>query len=132
MRYVSYRCIFINSHLFIGNGSHTTVSFVDQYNIRPDQGFIYLPSESDLTDIDVPLAPLSSTLFPGISSDVEVHTGFQDEHALTADVILAEVKSLMSSVGTSNIVAVRIVHRRTLQIYGLTRAHRLATLLAGH
>ncbi|KAH7869646.1 alpha/beta-hydrolase [Lentinula edodes] len=62
--------------------------------------------ESDLTDIDVPLAPLSSTLFPGISSDVEVHTGFQDEHALTADAILAEVKSLMSSVGTSNIVAV--------------------------
>ncbi|KAF8831785.1 hypothetical protein HHX47_DHR1001030 [Lentinula edodes] len=66
----------------------------------------WLMSESDLTDIDVPLAPLSSTLFPGISSDVEVHTGFQDEHALTADAILAEVKSLMSSVGTSNIVAV--------------------------
>ncbi|KAJ3784012.1 Alpha/Beta hydrolase protein [Lentinula aff. detonsa] len=62
--------------------------------------------ESDLTDIDVPLATLNSTLFPGISSDVEVHTGFQDEHALTADVILAEVKSLMSSVGTNNIIAV--------------------------
>ncbi|KIK63522.1 hypothetical protein GYMLUDRAFT_57220 [Collybiopsis luxurians FD-317 M1] len=62
--------------------------------------------ESDLTDVDIPLAPLSSTLFPGISSDVQVHTGFQDEHALTADAILAEVKSLMSSKGTSKIVAV--------------------------
>ncbi|KAJ4475797.1 Alpha/Beta hydrolase protein [Lentinula aciculospora] len=62
--------------------------------------------ESDLTDIDVPLATLDSTLFPGISSDVEVHTGFQDEHALTASIILTEVQSLMSSVGTNNIVAV--------------------------
>lgn len=62
--------------------------------------------ESDLTDVDVPLAALNTTLFPGISSDVEVHSGFQDEHALTADVILAEVQSLMSSKATNNIVAV--------------------------
>ncbi|KAJ3728624.1 alpha/beta-hydrolase [Lentinula raphanica] len=62
--------------------------------------------ESDLTDVDIPLAALNSTLFPGVSSSVEVHTGFQNEHALTADIILAEVKSLMSSGGTNNIVAV--------------------------
>ncbi|KAF5379874.1 hypothetical protein D9757_007206 [Collybiopsis confluens] len=62
--------------------------------------------ESDLTDVDVPLASLSSTLFPGISSAVQVHTGFQDEHALTANAILGAVKSLMSSKGTNKIVAV--------------------------
>jgi len=62
--------------------------------------------ESDLTDVDFFLATLSTTLFPGVSSAVEVHSGFRDEHALTADIILAEVKSLMTSKGTNNIVTI--------------------------
>jgi len=62
--------------------------------------------ESDLTDVDFFLETLSTTLFPGVSSAVEVHSGFRDEHALTADIILAEVKSLMTSKGTNNIVTI--------------------------
>ncbi|KAF9072868.1 alpha/beta-hydrolase [Rhodocollybia butyracea] len=61
---------------------------------------------SDLTDVEVLLGSLDSTLFPGVSSSVEVHTGFADEHALTANAILAEVRSLMNSKATNNVVAV--------------------------
>ncbi|KAJ3762598.1 Alpha/Beta hydrolase protein [Lentinula raphanica] len=62
--------------------------------------------ESDLTDIDIPLAKPSNALFPGISSSVEVHSGFLNEHALSARSILAEVDSLMASKGVNKIVAV--------------------------
>jgi len=62
--------------------------------------------ESDLTDIEVLLASLDPKLFPGVSSGVQVHDGFRDEHAKTASAILGAVKSLMSSKGTKNVVAV--------------------------
>ncbi|KAJ3838781.1 Alpha/Beta hydrolase protein [Lentinula raphanica] len=62
--------------------------------------------ESDLTDIDIPLAKPSNALFPGISLSVEVHSGFLNEHALSARSILAEVDSLMASKGVNKIVAV--------------------------
>ncbi|KAJ3999235.1 hypothetical protein F5050DRAFT_1709861 [Lentinula boryana] len=58
---------------------------------------IYFVGESDLTDIDIPLATPGTALFPGISSSVEVDSGFLNEHVLTAKVILAKVKSIMSS-----------------------------------
>lgn len=38
-------------------------------------------SFSVITDIDAFLAPLSPDLFPGVSSDVEVHSGFGSEQA---------------------------------------------------
>ncbi|KAJ3988503.1 Alpha/Beta hydrolase protein [Lentinula detonsa] len=63
-------------------------------------------SESDLTDVEVLLGSLDSSLFPGISSSVQVHDGFRDEHAKTATAILAEVKALMTSKNTKNVVAV--------------------------
>ena len=47
------------------------------YNIH----LIFLYSEADLTDADVPLSPLDSTLFPGVSSSVECHDGFANEQA---------------------------------------------------
>ncbi|KAJ3802954.1 alpha/beta-hydrolase, partial [Lentinula aff. detonsa] len=62
--------------------------------------------ESDLTDVEVLLGSLDSSLFPGISSSVQVHDGFRDEHAKTATAILAEVKALMTSKNTKNVVAV--------------------------
>ncbi|KAJ3733896.1 alpha/beta-hydrolase [Lentinula guzmanii] len=61
---------------------------------------------SDLTDADILLATPSTALFPGISSSVEVHSGFLNKHALTANVILAKVKSIMNSKVTNNIVAI--------------------------
>ena len=38
-------------------------------------------SEADLTDSDVFLKSLDLTLFPGISSSIEAHSGFADEQA---------------------------------------------------
>lgn len=90
----------------------------------------HICSESDLTDVEFDLAPLSTTLFPGVSSSVEVHSGFQDEHALTAATILAEVKSLMASKGTNNLVMVRPTP--LLSECTSFTGHRLDTLLEGH
>ena len=52
------------------------------------------------------MGSLSTTLFPGVSSSVKVHSGFRDEHAKTAPAILAEVKRLMSVKGTTNVAVV--------------------------
>ncbi|KAF9465014.1 alpha/beta-hydrolase [Collybia nuda] len=49
---------------------------------------------SDLTDMNILLDPLNDTLFPDVPSNVKVHDGFRNEHALTAPIILAEVKKL--------------------------------------
>ncbi|PIL25568.1 hypothetical protein GSI_12376 [Ganoderma sinense ZZ0214-1] len=61
---------------------------------------------SDLTDLNFGLKTLDSTLFPGVSSSVQVHGGFADQHAKTASIILTEVKNLLSSTGASTVVAV--------------------------
>ncbi|KAJ3981804.1 Alpha/Beta hydrolase protein [Lentinula detonsa] len=78
----------------------------DIFKLRHIQGTDPTQFVSDLTDIDISLAKPSTALFPGISSSVEVHSGFLNEHALTANVILAKVKSIMSSKVTNNIVAI--------------------------
>ncbi|EIM81619.1 alpha/beta-hydrolase [Stereum hirsutum FP-91666 SS1] len=62
--------------------------------------------ESDLTDVNFSLDTLDSTLFPGVSSDVEVHNGFAAEHAKTAATILTEVKSLMSEHSATKVTLV--------------------------
>jgi len=66
------------------------------------------PSEfaSDLTDGDFFLGSLDSSLFPGVSSSVEVHSGFRDEQALTASSILSAVQEGISSHGTGSVTLV--------------------------
>ncbi len=59
-----------------------------------------------MTDINIGLKSLDSTLFPGVSSSVQVHSGFADAHAETATTILGEVKKLLSSSGASTVVTV--------------------------
>ncbi|KAG1745926.1 Alpha/Beta hydrolase protein [Suillus paluster] len=61
---------------------------------------------SDLTDADVFMERLNPTLFPGVGSSVEVHSGFADEHALTASIILNEVKSLISQNNADSVTLV--------------------------
>ncbi|KAG2129110.1 Alpha/Beta hydrolase protein [Suillus clintonianus] len=61
---------------------------------------------SDLTDADVLMERLNSTLFPGVDTSVEVHSGFADEHALTASIILEEVKSLISQYDASSVTLI--------------------------
>ncbi|KAJ8522418.1 hypothetical protein ONZ45_g1007 [Pleurotus djamor] len=50
-----------------------------------------------LTDANILTDPLDKTLFPGVPSNVWVHDGFRNAHALTATKILAEVKRLLAA-----------------------------------
>jgi len=66
------------------------------------------PSEilSLVTDSDFVLQSLDPTLFPGVSSSVEVHSGFGDEQAKTATVILAAVQTALSQFGVKKVTIV--------------------------
>ncbi len=70
------------------------------------QKSVLYASLSDLTDIDILMGNLSPTLFPGVSSSVQVHEGFRDEHALTATTILTEVQKLMAVKNTQSVTVV--------------------------
>ncbi|KAG1816416.1 Alpha/Beta hydrolase protein, partial [Suillus subaureus] len=59
-----------------------------------------------ITDADFFLTNLDSTLFPGISSDIEVHNGFGDAQASTATDVLAAVESTMSTYSTTSVTLV--------------------------
>jgi hypothetical protein len=62
--------------------------------------------EADLTDADFIREPLSSSLFPGIPSSVEVHSGFASEQARTAPTILSYVEKTLTAHGTSSVTVV--------------------------
>ncbi|KAI5987112.1 Alpha/Beta hydrolase protein [Pisolithus albus] len=57
-------------------------------------------------DADFFLTPLDSSLFPGISSDIEVHNGFMNAQASTATEVLAAVQTTMSKYGTTTVTVV--------------------------
>ncbi|EGO01496.1 hypothetical protein SERLA73DRAFT_85185 [Serpula lacrymans var. lacrymans S7.3] len=59
-----------------------------------------------VTDGDFFLTNLDTTLFPGISSDIEVHDGFKNEQASTATDVLAAVESAMSTYSTTTVTIV--------------------------
>ncbi|KIJ65380.1 hypothetical protein HYDPIDRAFT_167094 [Hydnomerulius pinastri MD-312] len=59
-----------------------------------------------ITDADFFLTNLDSTLFPGISSDIEVHSGFKDSQADTATDVLAAVQTTMSKYSTTSVTMV--------------------------
>jgi len=61
---------------------------------------------SDVTDADFTLGTLDPTLFPGVSSSVEVHSGFRDEQAKTATLVLAAVNSALSTFGVKKVTVV--------------------------
>ncbi|KAG2155976.1 Alpha/Beta hydrolase protein [Suillus bovinus] len=58
------------------------------------------------TDANESLKRPDSKLFPGVKSDVQLHSGFADEHAKTASIILKEVKSLLSKHGAKSVTLV--------------------------
>jgi len=62
--------------------------------------------EADLTDADFFLESLDPTLFPGLSSSIEVHNGFASEQAMTASSILSAVESGMSKFSTTKVAVV--------------------------
>lgn len=59
-----------------------------------------------VTDADFFLTSLDSSLFPGISSDIEVHNGFMNAQASTATELLAAVQTTMSKYGTTTVTVV--------------------------
>ncbi|KAF9466209.1 lipase [Collybia nuda] len=59
-----------------------------------------------LTDADFFLETLSTSLFPGISSSIEVHNGFRDAQARSAAAVLAAVQSAMSKNGATKVTIV--------------------------
>lgn len=59
-----------------------------------------------LTDADFFLSNLDSSLFPGIPSDIEVHSGFKDAQASTAPDVLAAVQTTLSKYGATTITLV--------------------------
>ncbi|KAH0836869.1 Alpha/Beta hydrolase protein [Lanmaoa asiatica] len=59
-----------------------------------------------LTDLDIILGGLDSSLFPGLPSDIKVHDGFRNEQSLTASDILSSVQTTISKYGTSSVTLV--------------------------
>ncbi|KIK79390.1 hypothetical protein PAXRUDRAFT_834128 [Paxillus rubicundulus Ve08.2h10] len=59
-----------------------------------------------VTDADFFLTKLDPTLFPGISSSIEVHDGFHDVQAKTATLVLSAVKTAMSRYNTTSVTMV--------------------------
>ncbi|TFK48453.1 alpha/beta-hydrolase [Heliocybe sulcata] len=57
----------------------------------------------DLEDIDFTLEVLDATLFPGMSSSLEVHSGFAGTQAASALDVLTAVKTAMSKYDTSTV-----------------------------
>ncbi|TFK44798.1 alpha/beta-hydrolase [Crucibulum laeve] len=94
-----------------GDGNGIQIFFVGYW---PAQNTVVVSHEgtdptqlvSDLTDVNILMDALSTSLFPGVPSSVLVHDGFRNEHALTAPTILAEVKRLMSTKNTKNVAVV--------------------------
>ncbi|KII86173.1 hypothetical protein PLICRDRAFT_43756 [Plicaturopsis crispa FD-325 SS-3] len=56
-----------------------------------------------LTDGDFFLSGLDSTLYPGLSSSIEVHNGFGGEQAKSATDVLAAVQSAMQKYGATTV-----------------------------
>jgi len=52
------------------------------------------------------LFDLNKTLFPGIPAAAQVHVGFRDAHATTANIVLNEVKRLMAEKGTRSVTTI--------------------------
>ncbi|GLB41590.1 putative alpha beta-hydrolase [Lyophyllum shimeji] len=62
--------------------------------------------QADLTDANAGLGNLDSSLFPGVSSSVEVHQGFAAEQAKTATTILAAVQQAITAHGATRVTVV--------------------------
>ncbi|PFH51568.1 hypothetical protein AMATHDRAFT_142271 [Amanita thiersii Skay4041] len=94
-----------------GDGNLVQIFFVGFY---PAKNTVVVAHEgtdptkflSLLTDANIFMGSLSPSLFPGISSNAQVHEGFRDAHAKTASSVLAEVKKLMAAHNTNSVTLV--------------------------
>ncbi|KIM40186.1 hypothetical protein M413DRAFT_446346 [Hebeloma cylindrosporum] len=94
-----------------GDGNALQIFFV---GFSPSQNSVIVAHQgtdptklgSDLADINILMGNLDTNLFPGVSSSVQVHLGFRNEHAVTAPAILKEVKRLMSLKNTNKVALI--------------------------
>ena len=82
----------------------------------PSQLVVLDYREADATDANAFLEPLDSSLFPGLSSSIEAHSGFANEQAKTATTILSNVQKAISAHGAKQVTLVghslgKTVHR---------------------
>ncbi|KAF8470282.1 lipase [Russula ochroleuca] len=94
-----------------GDGSDTQFWYVGSSNslntvIVAHQGTNPHQLLALLTDADFFLKQLDTSLFPGIPSSVEAHSGFVDEQAKTASEILFHVQNTLSTQGLSSVTVV--------------------------
>ncbi|KAJ7828057.1 Alpha/Beta hydrolase protein [Mycena olivaceomarginata] len=94
-----------------GMGNAVQFFFVGYYPksnsvIVSHQGTDPIKLMSDLTDLNVFKGELNSTLFPNAPAGLEIHSGFRDEHAITADEIRTEVQRLISDKGATQVTVV--------------------------
>jgi len=59
-----------------------------------------------ITDATFVLEKLDATLFPGVSTSIEVHDGFATEHAKTASSVLASVQTALKKSGLNQVTTV--------------------------
>lgn len=59
-----------------------------------------------LTNLDLLRDPLDPVLFPGAPAGATAHSGFQEQHAMTAMPILEEVKRLLAATGSRSVTLV--------------------------
>ncbi|CAK5278144.1 unnamed protein product [Mycena citricolor] len=59
-----------------------------------------------LTDANFFMESLNATLFPGIPAGIQAHSGFANEHAKTAETVLANVKRALSITGFNKVTMV--------------------------
>ncbi|KAF8799891.1 lipase class 3 family protein [Phlegmacium glaucopus] len=94
-----------------GDGSSVQFWYV---GFSPAQGTVIVAHQgtdtakiqADATDADAFLESLDSTLFPGVSSSVEAHSGFANEQAKTATQILSAVKSAIAAHSATKVTIV--------------------------
>ncbi|KAL6307289.1 lipase [Sparassis latifolia] len=61
---------------------------------------------ADLTDVNLIQEALDPTLFPGLSTDILVHSGFANEQSLTAADVLSAVQETMAKYGVNQVTIV--------------------------
>ncbi|KZP01504.1 alpha/beta-hydrolase [Calocera viscosa TUFC12733] len=59
-----------------------------------------------LVDADFFLENLDSTLFPGLSSSIEAHSGFLAAHSRSAATVLSAVQQVISDHGVTNVITI--------------------------
>ncbi|KAK7690030.1 hypothetical protein QCA50_006674 [Cerrena zonata] len=94
-----------------GDGNDVQLYFVGYW---PSQNSVVISHQgtdptqflSVLTDIDLGQQKLDTKLFPGVPSTLQVHGGFADAHAETANIVLTETKRLIASKGATTVTLI--------------------------